>query len=57
MIINPSAWSVKNKKEEGKRPDYAEVSKRMIGQCLAETELLYGDPGGYCFHHFYPFTC
>ena len=29
----------------------------MIGQCLAETELLYGDPGGYCFHHFYPFTC
>jgi hypothetical protein len=57
MIINPSAWSVKNKKEEGKRPDNAEVSKRMIGQCLAETELLYGDPGGYCFHHFYPFTC
>jgi len=36
MIINPSAWSVKNKKEEGKRPDYAEVSKQMIGQCLAE---------------------
>jgi hypothetical protein len=45
------------KKEEEARPDYAEVSKRMIGQCLAETELLYGDPGGYCFHHFYPFTC
>jgi hypothetical protein len=24
---------------------------------MAETELLYGDPSGYCFHHFYPFTC
>jgi hypothetical protein len=24
---------------------------------MAETELLYSDPRGYCFHHFYPFTC
>jgi hypothetical protein len=24
---------------------------------MAETELLYSDPNGYCFHHFYPFTC
>jgi hypothetical protein len=45
------------KKEEEARPDYEEVSKGMIGQCMAETELFYGDPGGYCFHHFYPFTC
>jgi len=45
------------KKEEEARPDYEEVSKNMIGQCMAETEQLYGDPGGYCFHHFYPFTC
>lgn len=45
------------KKEEEKQPDYEEVSKNMIGQCLADTELLYSDPGGYCFYHFYPFTC
>jgi hypothetical protein len=45
------------KKEEEARPDYEAVSKRMIGACLAETELLYSDPGGYCFHHFYPFKC
>lgn len=45
------------KKVEEKRPDYEEVSKNMIGQCMADTELLYGDPGGYCFYHFYPFAC
>ena len=45
------------KKEEEQRPDYEAVSKKMIGQCMADTELLYGDPGGYCFYHFYPFTC
>lgn len=45
------------KKEEESRQDYETVSKRMIGSCLAETELLYSDPGGYCFYHFYPFRC
>ncbi len=45
------------KKEEEKDPDYESVSKDMIGQCMADTELLYSDPGGYCFYHFYPFTC
>jgi hypothetical protein len=43
------------KKQEEGRPDYAEVSKRMIGQCLADVELQQGDPGGYCFHHFYAY--
>jgi hypothetical protein len=45
------------KKEEEKRSDYAEVSKRVIGQCMAEQELTMVDPGGYCFHHFYPYKC
>jgi len=45
------------KREEEGRPDYAEISKNTIGQCLAETELLYGDPKGYCYYHFYPFKC
>lgn len=45
------------KKEEEGRSDYEDVSKQMIGQCLIETELAYSDPGGYCFHHFYPYKC
>jgi hypothetical protein len=45
------------KKEEERRPDYESVSRQTIGVCMAETEVLYGDPGGYCLHHFYPFTC
>jgi hypothetical protein len=24
---------------------------------MASTELQYGDPQGFCFHHFYPYTC
>jgi hypothetical protein len=45
------------KRTEEKRPDYEQASKEAIGQCLIDTELAYGDPGGYCYHHFYPFTC
>lgn len=45
------------KQEEEKRPDYEEVSRNMIGTCLVDTEIMYGDPGGYCYYHFYPFKC
>ena len=45
------------KQAEEKLPDYAEISKNTIGTCMMETEVMYGDPGGYCFYHFYPFTC
>ena len=45
------------KKAEEQRPDYEEVSRQAIGFCMAETEVMYGDPQGYCFHHFYPYTC
>ena len=45
------------KAEEETRPDYADVSKQTIGQLMGETELLYSDPKGYCYHHFYPFRC
>ena len=45
------------KQAEENRPDYAEASKNMIGTCMLETEVMYGDPGGYCYHHFYAFTC
>jgi hypothetical protein len=45
------------KQQEEKRPDYEEVSRNMIGQCMVDTELQMSDPGGYCYHHFYPFKC
>ena len=45
------------KQVEEKRADYEEVSKKMVGQCLIDTELAYSDPGGFCFHHFYPYIC
>lgn len=45
------------KKAEEQRPDYESVSRQTIGSCMAETEVMYGDPGGYCLHHFYPFSC
>ncbi len=45
------------KQEEERRPDYETASRETIGACMAETELMYGDPKGFCLHHFYPFTC
>jgi len=52
---NPICLSCK--KDEEKRPDYETISKDMIGNCMAEAELIYGDPGGYCYFNFYPFKC
>jgi hypothetical protein len=45
------------KKEEEQRPDYAEISRNTIGECMDTTELQYNDPNGFCFHHFYPYKC
>lgn len=45
------------KRLEEKRPDYPEKSKQMIGQCMADTEMSWSDPEGYCYHHFYGYTC
>ena len=45
------------KKAEEERSDYQEQSKEMIGSLMAETEALWGDPGGYAYFHFYPFKC
>lgn len=56
-VFDHEAICMTCKREEEKRPDYETVSKDAIGACLADVELAYGDPGGYCYHHFYPFTC
>jgi len=45
------------KKKEELRPDYNDASKGMLADCIQETGKPYGDPGGYCFHHFCPFKC
>ncbi len=51
----PICMDCKGKEEQ--RDDYEKVAKQMIGTCMADAELLYGDAGGYCYHHFYPFKC
>ncbi len=45
------------KTEEEQRPDYKATSETMVRQCMVDVELMQSDPGGYCFHHFYPYTC
>jgi len=45
------------KKEEEKQTDYADMSKSMISECIRTTGKPYGDPEGYCFHHFCPYKC
>jgi hypothetical protein len=45
------------KQSEELRPDYADRSKQMIAECITATGRPYGEPAGYCFHHFCPFTC
>jgi hypothetical protein len=45
------------KKKEEQRPDYKEVSTKMISNCTVEIELKQSDPGSYCYSHFYPYKC
>lgn len=45
------------KVEEEKRPDYENMSRQMILECVRTTGKPYGDPEGYCFHHFCPYKC
>ena len=45
------------KQEEEKSEDYENASKQMIASCIESTGKPYGDPEGYCFHHFCPFKC
>ena len=45
------------KAAEEQQPDYEDVSRMMIAECMAKTNKPYGDPASYCFHHFCPFRC
>ncbi len=45
------------KREEERRTDYEDRSRQMIAGCIGETGKPYGDPAGFCFHHFCPFRC
>ncbi len=51
------AICIRCKKDEEARPDYEEVAKRMIGQCISEIELKQFDPEAYCYNHFYAYRC
>ena len=56
-VYDHEAICMQCKTEEEQRADYEQISKGVIGQCLIDTEMQYGDPEGFCFHHFYPFKC
>jgi hypothetical protein len=56
-VYDDQAICMECKKKEEERPDYEEVSKSMIGQCVADVDQQWGDPGAYCYHHFYPYKC
>ena len=45
------------KREEERRADFEDRSREMIAGCIGETGKPYGDPAGFCFHHFCPFRC
>lgn len=56
-VFNHQAICMECKKEEEKQPDYEKISRGMPKQCMIDTEMQWGDPEGFCFHHFYPFKC
>lgn len=56
-VYDHQAICMECKKKEEHASNYKEFSKKMIGQCLWDSELTIGDPGDYCYHHFYPYTC
>lgn len=56
-VYDDQAICMDCKKKEEERPDYDEVSKKMIGQCLIDVDQQWGDPEAYCYHHFYPYKC
>lgn len=45
------------KSKEEAQPEYEDASKAMIAACLEKTGKPYGNPEGYCFHHFCPYKC
>ncbi len=56
-VYDHKAICMECKKKEEKRPDYDEVSKSMIGQCIADVDQDWQDPEAFCYHHFYPYKC
>jgi len=56
-VYDHSPICMKCKKKEENASDYEEFSKRMIGQCMIDSELRMEDPADYCYHHFYPYSC
>jgi len=45
------------KVHEEQRPDYKATADMMTKECMVDVELMRSDPEGFCFHHFYPYTC
>lgn len=57
-VYNHETICMRCKTKEEQQLDYKATSETMIRQCMVDVELMpTGDPGAYCFHHFYPYTC
>jgi hypothetical protein len=56
-VYDHAAICLECKKREEAQPDYEQTSRNMVGQCLMDVELSQSDPGGFCYFHFYPYTC
>jgi len=56
-VFDHQPMCLKCKQAEEKQPGYENQSKQMIADCISTTGKPYGDPAGYCFHHFCPFKC
>jgi hypothetical protein len=56
-VYDHEAICMQCKTGEEQRADYKETPKTMVRECMVDVELMRSDPGGYCFHHFYPYTC
>jgi len=56
-VIDHQPICVDCKKEEEKRPDHEDTARQMMAECMEQTGKPFGDPAGYCFHHFCPFKC
>jgi hypothetical protein len=56
-VFDDTAICMACKEKEEKQPGHEEAARKMVGQCMIDVELNQSDPGGYCYHHFYPYTC
>ncbi len=56
-VYDHEAICMECKEKEMNASNYKGFSKKLIGNCMLESELSMVEPGDYCYHHFYPYKC